>query len=175
MTKELLTSEMNLAYDRLSYLIHNMDTSLFNKSILPDKWTIAGHINHLVLSMQPVNTAFRMPAFLLKYKFGVCNREERSFEALVQKYENKLSQNKVNAPSRFQPKLDGPVNPDVLLDKLGHEKSKMLKRMNKWTDAKLSTCVLPHPLLGKLTMREMVAFSILHMEHHRHVIKEKYL
>ncbi len=32
---------------------------------------------------------------------------------------------------------------------------------------------LPHPLLGKLTLREMVAWSLYHGHHHRARIRER--
>ena len=40
------------------------------------------------------------------------------------------------------------------------------KNLQKWDDSNLDGCQLPHPLLGDLTMREMVMFSIYHCKHH---------
>lgn len=35
-----------------------------------------------------------------------------------------------------------------------------------WRDADLDRYLLPHPLLGKLTLREMLFFTLYHNYHH---------
>ena len=44
---------------------------------------------------------------------------------------------------------------------------------NKWKDSQLDQYLAPHPLLGKLTLRELCYFTIYHTEHHLHIIKER--
>lgn len=39
-------------------------------------------------------------------------------------------------------------------------------RQSKTCD-ELDKYILPHPLLGKLTIREMMYFTIYHVEHHK--------
>ena len=43
----------------------------------------------------------------------------------------------------------------------------------RWPDAKLDQYQLPHPLLGHLTMREMLEFTLYHQLHHMNVVKRK--
>jgi hypothetical protein len=38
--------------------------------------------------------------------------------------------------------------------------------MDKFSEAQLDEYVLPHPILGKLTIREMLYFTIYHATHH---------
>ena len=42
----------------------------------------------------------------------------------------------------------------------------MARQTSQISEHKLDRCILPHPLLGKLTLREMIYFTIYHMEHH---------
>jgi hypothetical protein len=46
------------------------------------------------------------------------------------------------------------------------ENQKMVDFINKWKAADMEIYLLPHPLLGKLTIREMLLFTIYHIEHH---------
>ncbi len=41
------------------------------------------------------------------------------------------------------------------------------RAVSSWSEADLDRCRLPHPLLGKLTVREMLFFTLYHYEHHR--------
>lgn len=43
----------------------------------------------------------------------------------------------------------------------------------RWTDDSLDRFQLPHPLLGKLTVREMLFFTLYHQRHHRDVIERR--
>ncbi len=41
-----------------------------------------------------------------------------------------------------------------------------MKRVDSFSEAQLDALILPHPLLGKLTLREMLYFTIYHVQHH---------
>lgn len=43
-------------------------------------------------------------------------------------------------------------------------------RVDSWTEQDLDTVLLPHPLLGKLTVREMLYFTIYHAQHHQMLV-----
>ena len=43
--------------------------------------------------------------------------------------------------------------------------------LTNFTEGELDNLVLPHPLLGQLTIREMIYFTIYHVEHHTRNIK----
>jgi hypothetical protein len=38
--------------------------------------------------------------------------------------------------------------------------------MHTWSEDDLDNHRLPHPLLGKLTVREMLFFTLYHIQHH---------
>jgi hypothetical protein len=43
----------------------------------------------------------------------------------------------------------------------------------RWPEAKLDAIQLPHPLLGNLTVREMLFFTLFHQSHHMDVIRRR--
>jgi hypothetical protein len=55
----------------------------------------------------------------------------------------------------------------ALLEKLEKRTAALARKVQKMTDNQLDTLLLPHPLLGKLTFREMLYFTIYHVQHHQ--------
>ncbi|TMM31423.1 DinB family protein [Polaribacter aestuariivivens] len=139
------------------------------------KWTTAQQIQHLVDSLQLLNNALSYPRFFLKHKFGLCNRETRDYDFIVKNYQKKLIENKDQA-AFFNRKLKKPVlkNRERLLNRLQIQNKKLQYKVNKISDLNLDTLVIPHPLMGKMTIREIVMWTAYHTEHHTNILKEKY-
>jgi hypothetical protein len=49
----------------------------------------------------------------------------------------------------------------------------LARRVNRFSESELDQLLLPHPLLGKLTLREMVYFTIYHAHHHERQINPR--
>ena len=60
----------------------------------------------------------------------------------------------------------------MLIRRYEKEKNKLIKRVQQYDENALDHYILPHPLLGKLTMREMLFFTIHHNFHHLHLIRK---
>ena len=134
------------------------------------KWSAGQQLDHIFRSVKPVTMAFGLPGFLLRLLFGKSNRTGRSYDELVVKYHAKLAAGG-KASGRFIPK---PVN---ISDRLELAKALILKVgklsyiLENYTEQELDTMILPHPLLGKLTLREMLFFTCFHVEHHLQTTK----
>ncbi|MDE3251689.1 MAG: DinB family protein [Bacteroidota bacterium] len=135
------------------------------------KWSAAQQLDHLIKSVAPVTLAMALPPFLLQWLFGVANRPSRSYEALVEKYHCKLGEGG-RASGRFIPKESKTLPQKRLLRKLERLVDRLCKRTEKMDEQSLDTYLLPHPLLGKLTLREMLYFTAYHAEHHRLLVKK---
>ena len=135
------------------------------------KWTAGQQLEHIVKSVRPVNLAFSLPSFLLKIIFGKANRPSKSFDALVEKYQSKLAAGgKSSAP--FIPKAVSVADKEKLAKRLHALIDSLAGRTGSLTEEQLDILILPHPLLGKLTFREMLYFTIYHVQHHEaHVSK----
>lgn len=129
------------------------------------KWTAGQQLEHIVKSVSPVNLGFSLPSFLLKIVFGKANRPSKSYDALVEKYHSKLAAGgKSSAP--FIPKAVRVADKEKLARRLHALVDSLAVRTGSLTDEQLDLLILPHPLLGKLTFREMLYFTIYHVQHH---------
>lgn len=140
-----------------------------------DKWNTGEHIAHLIQSENALNKALSLPKFYLKYKFGLNNRDNRTYDQIVKKYQDKLADNPgaVANISRNMP-ISTLNNKYSYLSKLKKEEMKLIKKFQKWTEHDLDTYLLPHPLMGRMTIREIVIWTAYHTEHHYKILKSNY-
>jgi hypothetical protein len=136
------------------------------------KWSVGQNLEHLIRSLAPVNQALLLPGFVLRMLFGKPNRNPRTYQELVDKYNQKLAAGG-RASGRFVPPAISWSDKNKKIAALNREKDKMITRLVSWSESKLDACLLPHPLLGKLTLREMLFFSVYHIEHHLKLLEER--
>ncbi|MBX2947133.1 MAG: DinB family protein [Cyclobacteriaceae bacterium] len=129
------------------------------------KWSAGQQLDHLVRSTSPVNLAFSLPGILITLFFGKANRPSRTYDGLVEKYQAKLALGG-KASGRFIPKPVAVNQRDQLIRKLERLVESLIRRAQKYPEDQLDRLLLPHPLLGKLTFREMLYFTTYHVEHH---------
>lgn len=142
--------------------VRNLSDVLVNHS-MPGKWTPIQQLNHIVKSVTPVKLAFTLPKFLLPLFFGKANRPSRSYNDLVAKYKAKLEAGG-KSTARFLP--DSSCNRTKLQDAIERHVKVLSEKIDRFSERELDQLILPHPLLGKLTLREMLYFTIHHVEHH---------
>ena len=63
---------------------------------------------------------------------------------------------------------------EYLLNRLKVENKKLQHKINKWKDKDLDNLILPHPLMGKMPVRELVMWTAYHVEHHTKQLMDKY-
>ncbi len=136
------------------------------------KWSAGQNLYHLILSIQPLQSAFSLPKFILSFLFGKANRQSKSYEALVEKYKSKLSAGG-KASGRFVPQIISFKKKDFIVKKYDIQKENLIKKIKKQREEELDNYILPHPLLGKITLREMLFFTIYHNEHHLQIVRKK--
>ncbi len=152
-------------------------------SVIPDaiffrqpaeKWSVAQNVTHLITSANMTRLAYRLPKFMVRIYSGKPNRPSRSYDELVAKYKLKLQQGG-RASGRFVAKtVDASVSKEKLVDSFSKSMEILISTINKkWTETQLDQYLAPHPLLGKLTLRELCFFTIYHTEHHLAIIKER--
>lgn len=130
------------------------------------KWNALQQLDHLIKSVAPVNLAMGLPMFVLSWRFGVANRPSRTYDALVDRYHIKLQAGGTASGAFVPPAELDPANKEVLLKKLQVMVEKLARKTLKQSEIALDKYILPHPLLGKLTLREMLYFTAYHASHH---------
>lgn len=136
------------------------------------KWSVLQNIDHLLKSLKVVNPAVRKPSILLRSAFGKPNRAARTYEGLVKRYREKLSDGKAQSPEEYQAAPSQEMDRQEVLADYDREMQKFLKFVNSVKDRKLDRTLLPHPLLGKLLMREVLYFMHFHTQHHFEALKK---
>lgn len=133
------------------------------------KWTAGQQLEHIIKSVRPVRLALSLPAFLLRIIFGKANRDSKSYEALVEKYKQKLlAGGQASAP--FIPGIVGIEDRKNLSAKLLTLTNSLSNHISSFSEEQLDAHILPHPLLGKLTLREMLYFTIYHVAYHENQV-----
>lgn len=134
------------------------------------KWTPAQHADHIVKSISPVAMALGLPRIAPRLLFGKSKRVGRNYDALVEKYKEKLSQGG-KASGRFVPREVSIQEQRLLPKAIMYYTNKLCKLIENIDEHDLDTYLLPHPLLGKLTFREMLFFTDYHVKHHFEIAK----
>jgi len=137
-----------------------------------EKWSISQNVDHLTRAVQTTKLAYSLPKIFVRTLFGKANRPSKTYEELVAKYKLKLEQGG-KASGRYLPKTK--VSKKLtLIQKWQRANETYLEAVElKWNDAQLDHYIAPHPLLGKLTLRELCYFTIYHTEHHLNIIKAR--
>jgi hypothetical protein len=130
-----------------------------------NKWTAGQQLEHIVRGVTPVRSALTLPKFVPRLLFGKAKRDSIDYDALVKNYQAKLAAGS-RASGRFVPPEIEFESRENLKNKLLETVEGLIKKVGKFSEAQLDEYVLPHPILGKLTIREMLYFTIYHVEHH---------
>ena len=133
---------------------------------MKDKWSPGQQLKHLLISVKPVRQILGLPAFLLLLVWGKANRKSRTYEELVHKYQEKLAIGG-SATARFVPQPVVWEDKEKLVQKLNSEVEALINIIKGFSEEELDKIILPHPLLGKLTVREMLYFTSYHVSHHK--------
>jgi hypothetical protein len=151
----------------------NMEKSLIHKKE-GEKWSIADEVMHLIQSGETLLRILSSPPFLLK-KFGVPNRPLRNYDEIVERfYEKQQKIGKLKAPDQFTKLAPKELTPGQLSKKLERTYTKVSKALSLWSEKRLNSSLIPHPLFGRLISREMLYFVIFHNAYHLEGIKSKY-
>ena len=132
-------------------------------------WSPADNLRHLDRSIRPLTQALRLPVPVIWLVFGPARSPSRSFAAVRETYRSALAGG-VTAGKYAPPPQPTPA------DLVGARRELMIRRdlraralaqaFDEWDERDLDRCRLPHPALGKLTVREMLLFTVYHNLHH---------
>jgi DinB superfamily len=166
-----LISQLNTASDTFIHYCSTLtDEQFFHQP--EGKWSPAQQVKHLITATNTSRLAFSLPKWIVRMVAGKPNRPSRTYDELVVKYKSKLQQGG-RASGRFVPK---PIPVSYGKERLLTQFSVSLQRFanvlqRNWKDPGLDQYVAPHPLLGKITLRELYYFNIYHTYHHLESIR----
>lgn len=135
------------------------------------KWSVAEVMQHLYLSARPVARLLAGPREVLN-QWGRADTPSRSYREIALAYRTVLATG-VKAPESMSPRTDDMrVTRGELVDRFRGIYQSLIDATDNWSANELDEYCIPHPVLGKLTVREMLYFTSLHTEHHRQLMQK---
>lgn len=165
MDRSNIIAGLTRKYTAFVDLVERMSEADFTFSLNGEKWSAGQQADHLCRSVAPLNKGLSAPEFVLKAMFGKSDHPTVSYDELVARYRKALESGGT-APDQFRPNAIAFEQKDRLTQELRRQIEVLCRNIEKFSEDRLDTLVLPHPLLGKLTLREMLYFTIYHAEHH---------
>ncbi len=164
---EILVQSEKVFEELTLYCSHIPESTFFRQPT--EKWSIAQNIHHLIISTKTSTAAFALPAFLVRLIGGKANRPSWPYEKLVYTYKVKLDEGG-KARGRYVPpaiKASRSVGRERIIADWRRATGLYLKAIERnRTDAQLDKYLVSHPLIGKITLRELCYFNIYHTQHH---------
>jgi hypothetical protein len=138
-------------------------------------WSPAENVRHLIKSIRPVTKALGVPRLVLWFKFGKPRRNSTPWPEIQARYQGLLDAG--GNAGRFAPsereEPDLAVGRARILAQFVQVNRDLRAAIATWPDRSLDRYQLPHPLLGTLTMREMLIFTAYHQTHHLDGVKQR--
>ena len=134
------------------------------------EWSAAENVDHLIKAHKPVAKVLKLPKIILRVLFGRPDRVSRTYEELCKAYRDEIAKG-AQASGRYLPSQES-LNSGTerrkkeLLDQFLSASTDLVSVAEKWDAKELDGYVLPHPILGKLTIREILYFTIYHNLRH---------
>ncbi|HEY0305811.1 MAG TPA: DinB family protein [Longimicrobiales bacterium] len=163
-----IAAELNRLHDESVAFYATLPTATF---VAPQgaAWSPADHVRHLTKSMRALNRGLRLPLFVLRWRFGRASRPSRSYDGVVAAYRKRLEtfdgRNNPFAPAT-SPAVDTEAWRATVMSYHATAVAELIRHARRINEDKLDKIQVPHPLLGKMTLREMLFFMLYHNLHH---------
>lgn len=138
-------------------------------------WSPEKNLRHLIKGTLPIYLGLLSPKFTLLI-FGSGKSKSRTMLEIKNAYLIKI--NSGSGAGVFTPIGENTKIDISLQQKLVSDFSKLFGKYKKqilsWEDSDLDKYNMPHPILGNITIREMLLFSIYHLFHHTKKVEARF-
>lgn len=163
--------EILVELERTTQLITDYFASLEEEAFFahpPKVWSPAENLAHLSKSVRSATLGLKVPQAFSGLVWGAA--ESRSYDELVGAYKQALAAGG-ESPTQYLPEIAEPVGDkaaakQAILQRWQQSTAKLAAAAAGWEDADLDKARVPHPLLGKFTIRELLFFTLYHNMHH---------
>ncbi len=169
MKRDELATQLIGCHQSFSDLIAGLTEEQFNRAP-ENKWNAGQQLDHLYRSVRPLVTAMKLPVWLPGLLFGKSNQPSTAYEGIVTRYRQQLSKG-ATATGQYRPQPIGYSARIWVNGAMVNAATSVAQQIRKLSEEQLDQFRLPHPLLGKLSFREMGYFTICHVRHHADSVK----
>jgi hypothetical protein len=164
-------SEIIINLDRSHLEFWDVAIHLPNANVsLNGKWSIAQNVEHINIALSRLHNFLLLPKSSIESNFGLSERPSTNYETISKVFRNAF-ENGVKATDSFIPAMIIEKN----IEELVSQGKKLLDAFNSnlqnWSEEELEIYNCPHPFLGNITVREILYFTIYHVQHHNETIK----
>jgi hypothetical protein len=163
MTKQELIEKFYQNHKELSDYVDSLPDDKFTH-LQNEKWTAGQQLSHVYLCLKPISQALTSKEFI-ENKFGRISRPTMDYNDVINIY-NRTLKNGGKAPDKFVPQRVDMSDKAKLVQDLSELLTTIKNQISIYSDNDLDTLVLPHPLLGSLTINEMFYLMTQHATHH---------
>lgn len=139
-------------------------------------WSPADTVRHLSKAIWPVAQGLRAPRFVHALLFGRPRRPSRSYAEIRDAYRARLERGLDAgrfAPRPQPPPADGEGFRAGVMERHERVAATLAASLRRWPEEALDRYRMPHPVLGKLTARELLLFTLYHNLHHVLVVERR--
>lgn len=131
------------------------------------KWTAAQQFHHVYLVLLPFPKILSSKEFISR-KFGKIDRLTWDYDTVIENYLKTSRQ----SPQGFLPEQISPQQKTIITGDIQKVLQTIQELLDQYSDTELDTLVIPHPLLGNLTIRETFFLMSYHPTLHLNQSKE---
>ncbi len=153
--------------EQISKTAYVFDDERFYESYIPNKWSAAQNMEHLFIAVKPLVGLFGKPQVMID-KWGKANHASRTYDEVVSVYLDKL---KTAGVLPFNP-LDLATEPTKAEQIMKYDliSEQFMESAGSFNEEELDSYQVPHPLIGLMTAREFIYFTLYHNRHHREAL-----
>lgn len=135
------------------------------------KWSVGQNLQHVNIGLSRLNNYLALPKSSIATNFGLSSRVSKSNETMSKVFRNAF-ENGVKSTDSFNPDENLQTNIEELINQGKDLLKSFNSNLENWSEDELETYNCPHPFLGKITVREILYFTIYHVQHHHETIKK---
>jgi hypothetical protein len=136
-----------------------------------DGWSPAETLVHVIKSNSPVGKAMKLPSLLTKLEVGTSQLLPNDMKSESLSTNRQGAQAMGGSSPRWTRLRRTAAGKRDILAKWSEVADRLVKALADWTDADLDYYSLPHPLIGQLTVREMLLFTQYHNLRHLNEVR----
>lgn len=168
MNQSELLKKLKSEFSDMENLANTFEEEAFFKQPHAEKWSAAQNIVHLNFVAKSIIGALKDPSVLAAN--GKADRASRDFDTVRDTYLSGLAVWQAKGMPYRHLNTEG-VKSNLLLDfKTLHQG--LMSQAALLSEEDWDTLQLPHPVLGLMTLREMLYFATYHIRHHFNIVEK---
>jgi hypothetical protein len=176
-TRDTLLAALSSAHEGGKTYWESLSLPTFFAPLGPGAWSPAQHVRHLTKTARAVTRGLTLPRVVLWLMFRPARRASRGYAELLETYHAALAGGARASGPYIPEERPAPADPAAaraaLLAADAAATSALIAALRRWPERAFDRYRLPHPALGKLTVREMLFFTVFHTRHHADVVRRR--